>query len=45
MAWVVDVARMEDEKYIQSFGGKHEGKRQFGRTKCRWDITMKWILM
>jgi hypothetical protein len=24
------------ERCIQSFVGKHEGKRTFGRPKCRW---------
>jgi len=30
-----------EEKCIQSFGGEHEGKSQFGRPKRRWDGDIK----
>jgi len=30
-----------EEKCIQSFGGEHEGKRQIGRPKRRWDGDIK----
>jgi hypothetical protein len=36
------IARMGHEKFIQTLVGKHEGKRQIGRPRRRWEdnVTM-----
>jgi hypothetical protein len=35
MKWAGHVAHMERDKVIQNLVGKHEGKRPFGRPRCR----------
>jgi hypothetical protein len=30
-----------NEKYIQNLVGKHEGKRQLGRSRRRWEVHIK----
>jgi hypothetical protein len=32
------------EKCIQCFGGRPEGKRPLGRPRRRWGMILKWIL-
>ena len=34
-----------EERWIQSFGGKPEGKRPLGRTRCRWEDYIKMDLL
>ena len=42
MRWAGHVARMrEQEKCMQGFGGKPEGKRPFGRPMHRWKDNIK----
>ena len=36
------MARMEEERVVQKgLVGKPEGKRQFGRPRCRWEDNIK----
>jgi hypothetical protein len=32
-----------EERFIQGFGGKPEGKRPLGRSRRRWEANIKWI--
>ena len=40
MRWAGNVARME-ERRVQSFGGKPEGRRPLGRYRRRWEGNIK----
>jgi hypothetical protein len=33
-----------EERHIQGFGGKPEGKGPLGIPRCRWRIILRWIL-
>jgi hypothetical protein len=45
MGWAGQVARTEDiRKVYKVLVRKHEGKRPFGRSKCRWEAILEWIL-
>jgi hypothetical protein len=35
--WVGLVACVGEEEYLQGFCGKPEGRRPFGRPRCRWE--------
>jgi len=39
MRWAGHVACMGHEKCIHYFGLKTEGKRPFGRPRCRWEAV------
>jgi hypothetical protein len=42
MRWAVYVARVGDTKRAsKTSSGKPAGKRQFGRTKSRWDVIKR----
>ena len=38
------VARMGEDKCMQSLVGKPEGKRQFGRSTCKYEGDVKMLL-
>ena len=41
MRWARHVARMGEERVVyRVFVGKPEGKRPFGRPRCRWENNM-----
>jgi hypothetical protein len=35
--WVGLVACIREKEYLQGFCGKPEGRRPFGRPRCRWE--------
>jgi hypothetical protein len=35
---------MWHEKYIQGFGGNHEGRRPIERQRCRWENNTQTVL-
>jgi hypothetical protein len=45
MRWAGHVARMEEGKGVyRVLVGRPEGKRQLGRSRRRWGITLSWTL-
>jgi hypothetical protein len=41
MRWIGHVARMGDERCVQDFVGRPEGKRPLGTLRHRWDDSNK----
>jgi hypothetical protein len=42
MRWAGHVARMEERRGVyKSLVGKHEGKKQLGSHRCRWEDNIK----
>jgi hypothetical protein len=45
MIWAGHVARMREVRNAYNIlVGKPEGRRPLGRPRCRWGITLRWIL-
>jgi len=45
MTWLGHVACMGDSRdACRVLVGKPEGKRPLGRTSCRWEDSIRWIL-
>jgi len=41
MGWAGRIARIEEEKCIQGFGGGSEGRSTLGRPRCKWEYDIK----
>jgi len=44
MGWAGNAARIAERRGIyRVLVGKREGKRPLGRSRCRWEIILRWI--
>jgi len=44
MGWAGHVARMGERRGVyRILVGEREGKRPFGRPRCRWEELLRWI--